>query len=107
MITEPAIRVIAAAVSLSAICAALRLRIEYFPVHNVDTAFWITKLTLRSSYYDMLLTWGLAIGCIISLVFTLRLKRVQNSIVSAYLVFSVLSVVFACINVPAVSYIGS
>jgi hypothetical protein len=71
-VAEPAMRVMAAAIASSAVCAALRLRVVHFdsPVTNIDSALWITKSSLRGSYYDMVVIWGLAVGCIIFLVYT-------------------------------------
>src|SRR5688572_26452800 len=98
-----AIQLLAAAGASSAVCAALRIKLVYYPVASISDALSIAKVGLRLSYFDMLLICSIAAACITLITVTTRSGVV---ITAAYLGFSSLCVFFSCINVLAILYIG-
>jgi len=105
-VVEPVIRVIAAAVALSAVGTVLRMRMMSHEVRTFSDAWWIVRTGFFNSYMDMAVVWGAASVCLLFLLLTGRSQRLQAAIVRLFISFVIYCLLLACVNVVAVRFIG-
>ena len=102
---EPAISITAAAVALSIVCVALRMRMVYYDIETLADVRWIAKAGLVNSYFDMAVIWGTTASLLL-LLLAARPRRVANGLAWFFCGFAILCILLACINIVAVSLIG-
>ena len=110
--TLPLIRISAAAVALSVVCLALRLKIIYYDIGGLASTLvslsdvWrVSFQAMIITYFDMLVIWGVFSICFILIYFS-KATRVSRATEYFYFGFAIVVVFVACINVLAIELIG-